>query len=94
MKRYFFFFTQINHKLFVAVRLIASQAEIAMSRIDAVAHLLHYKQQSHAIGSATQRNDVLAAVTTEQSMTLNERSNFIQHIIRVPSGTHLRGDRC
>jgi hypothetical protein len=50
--------TELADKCLVAIRLLTTKTEIAMSRLNSVAKLFHYQQERHTIRTATQRHDI------------------------------------
>ena len=49
-------------ELFIAVRLLAAQAEVAMNGFDAIMQFTEHQQQGHTIGTARQSNEVFPVV--------------------------------
>ena len=52
--------TELNDKLFVAVRLASPKVEVAMHRLNVIAFINHHQQQSDAVSAAAEGHEITA----------------------------------
>ena len=70
--------TEILNELFVAIALLATQMEVAMSSLNMIAQIAKDAQQSHAISPTTKCHNV-KTVMGQKLMLRDEIGYFILH---------------
>ena len=80
MKRNILLVAKRNHKLLIAVRLLSTQMEVAVSSLNPVAQTLQDEQQSHAVSPAAQCHDV-QSVSSHQLFLSHKKPDRIFNLI-------------
>ena len=85
--------TEVDAELLIAIGLVATEVEVAVSRLNMITQPSEHQQQTNAVG-ATREGYQMCVARRQEVMGGDELAYFfIQHRVPVPSGIHPRGDR-